>query len=111
MADPVKATCSWNPLYQVDVTVEGRTVTFEHQARGDHGLMGAPYRVRDTFDLNNPQTYRQQRLLAGVEIGEPRTIGVSRSEPWRINYNRCANELSRAQNPLWRPVRDVAKLF
>ncbi len=117
MADPVapapttvKATCSWSAT-EVDVTVTGRTVTFERQAREDHGLVGSFYRVRDTFDLDSTKDFRQQRLLFGREQGPETRVAITRSEGWRIAYNRCANDLSRVNNPMWRQVRDVANLF
>lgn len=111
MADPInKASCSWS-FTSADVTTQGNTVSITRQGNLRQAAMGAPFTVRDTFDRSNPNTFQRQRRAFGVDIGAPETVQIRRNENASILYNRCANDLSRDNNPMWRAVRDVANMF
>lgn len=110
-------TCSWSPaIGTVNVSVDGRNVTFEHQANGDEGaILGSVHRVQRTFNLDNPSEAVAKVMVAGKQVGEDRHERISRSEAWRIAYNRCANDLKtqlpKPPVPFIAAVRAVAKMF
>lgn len=111
MADQVnKASCSWS-YTTADVTTQGNNVTVTRQGNLRQAALGAPFTVADTFDRSNPNTFQRQRRAFGFDVGSPTTVQIARSEDARIMLNRCANDLSRANNPMWRAVRDVANMF
>ncbi len=111
MADPVNtATCSWS-YTSATVTTQGNNVTITRQGNLGLGLMGTPATVADTFDRSNTTAFTRQKRLVGIDVGDASRMAITRNEDTRIMYNRCANDLSRANNPMWRAVRDVANMF
>jgi hypothetical protein len=114
-------TCSWSPaIGTVNVNVDGRNVSFEHQARGDEGIiLGSVHRVKRTFNLDQPNGVKVQTFVAGQQVGEDRMETIARrgphNEEWRVAYNRCANDLKTQRNAppvdFIRAVRSVAKLY